>query len=237
MADEKTPENQDTSQEQQELYFGKYKTKEEAEAAFKQMERTSTEAKEALDREQRLNALLSTEDRSQPQPQAQQPAQYTGLQGVFDEEQAQAVSQMLAQERQQVIGQMRKEGKAMMDDYKVRQDTERQFYESYKDLKAFQDDVDAESNKLALELGDRASRVPIGDLMKEVAKRTREKLANQKSKLTKSTLHVESGEVIEPEVELKTPESKETTEQERTQQFFDKEVRAFNEKKFRSLRG
>jgi len=235
MEEAKTPENQDTSEEQP-LIFGKYKTQEEAEAAFKEMERSSTEAKEALDREQRLNALLATEDHKQPQ-QEQPAPQYTGLQNVFDEEQAQAVSGMLQQQRQEVIRQMRQEGRAMMDSYKVRQDSERDFYNDYKDLSHFKDDVDSEANKLALELGERASKVPLKDLMKEVAKRTREKLAVQKSKLTKSTLHVEGGEVHEPIVEFEPKEAKPTTEDERTKEFFDKEVGAFNERQTKTLRG
>ena len=147
------------------------------------------------------------------------------------------MAQMLEAERQRTVQQMRAEGKRMLEDYKVRQDTERQFFEEYKDLGQFKDDVDAEANRLAIELGERASRVPMKDLMKEVAKRTREKLANQKSKLTKTPLHVESGEVVEPTVELKDQDAKVSSEAERTQNFFDKEVTAFNDKKFRSLRG
>lgn len=239
MAEENTtPENQDTSEEQtqEKLFFGKYKSQEEAEAAFKEMERAATEAKEALDREQRLNALLSTEDRSQPQEQQAVP-QYQGLQGVFDEEQAAAVSQMLQQEREMIVKQMRAEGRQMWEEYKVRTDAERQFYEEYKDLAHFKEDVDAEANRLALELGHRASRVPMKDLMKEVAKRTRDKLATQKSKLTKSHLHLESGEVVEPEVKFGDAKPKQTSEDERTQKFFAEEVGDFNKRKYQPLRG
>ena len=239
--DNLAPEPQDTPQEEgagEALFFGKYKTKEEAETAFKEMERDRTESKEALDREQRLNALLASESHTQPRYEETQPAsRYTSLQNVFDEEQTQAVSQLLAQERAQILEQVRAEGRNMLDDYKVRQDTETKFYQDYKDLNYFKEDVDAEANKLAIELGVKASKIPLKDLMKEVAKRTREKLATQKSKLTKTPLHVEDGEVVEPNVTLKSSKPKESSEAERTQAFFDDEVTAFNERKFKPLRG
>lgn len=240
MADEQTPETQDTSKEEtseETLIYGKYKTQEEAEAAFKELERSATESKEALDREQRLNALLATEDRSQPQEPQQEQANYQSLNQVFDEETTQAVSQMMQQEREKTIAQARAESRRMIEDYQVRQDTEKKFYKEYDDLQSFKDDVDSEANRLALELGERASKVPMKDLMKEVAKRTREKLSAQKSKLTKSPLYVENGEVVEPTVEPKDKVSAPTTETERTQKFFDEEVTAFNERKFKPLRG
>jgi hypothetical protein len=73
--------------------------------------------------------------------------------------------------------------------------------------------------------------------MKEVAKRTREKLANQKSKLAKSTLHVEGGEVVEPDVQFAPREAPVSSADERTQKFFEDEGKSFAERKFRPLRG
>jgi len=235
------PETQDTHTEQQEeLFFGKYKTKEEAEAAMKEMERERTEAKEALDREQRLNQLLSSEESTQPERAQETTAQqYVGLQNVFDEEQTAAMHSLLKAQQEQIMAQVRREGRKMIDDFKVRQETEKEFYETYTDLANFKDEVDFEANRLAFSLGEKVQKIPMKELMKEVAKRTRERLAIHKSKLTKSTIHLESGEVLEPEVKVeKTPvETTAATPEERTQKFFDTEVKAFNEKRLKPLRG
>ena len=233
-----TPETQDTSEEK--LIFGKYKTPEEAEQAHKEMERKNAEISEALDREQRLNALLGTEDRQTTPEPASEPAQYAPvpLANVFDEEQAKAVQTLLEQQRQQISQETARTINRTVTTMESRRAAEEQFFALYPNLKPFKREVDEEARRLATELGDRVQKVPFETLSGEVAKRVTEHLTEQKKRLSKSALHLETGSPSEPTVEVVKEDAPTSVEEaERTKEYFDDEVREFNKKKFKPLRG
>lgn len=229
--EEKTPETQDTSEE--ELLLGKYKSQEEMEAAFKEMERKQTELSEALDREQRLNSLLASEEKQEPEVQAED----VNLTEYFDEDQAKIFQKALKAEREKIISQTQQYVQAAVSNLETKRTNEDKFYREYKELRGFEREVDEEASRLAQELGDRRNRIPFETLAQEVAKRTKARLAEQRVRLSKSTLHVEGAASKEPEPSVKEESVKPQSEDERLAEFFKDEVPEFDKKKLNSLGG
>lgn len=225
-----------TENQEPKLYAGKYKSVEEMEAAFKQIEREASEAKEALDREQRLNSLLSTEPRTVPQAA---PTTDYDLSSVLGEDGSKVLKSALEGYRNQVLGEARNLVQETVSSVRAQERAEKIFYKTYAELEDFKDEVDRQAALLAKELGpDRARVVKQEQLFAEVAKRTKEHLSQTKRKLSKAPIHVEDGHVEEPRMQKKT-QDQETSgdEAERTKRYFEEEVAQMNKKRNQTLRG
>lgn len=233
MADEiKATENQEPK-----LYAGKYKTVEEMESAYKQIEREASETREALDREQRLNTLLSTESRAKTEEPKPQTSDYD-LSSVLGEEGSKAIKGTMEHYRSQVLNEARNLVQEAVSTVRSQEKAEKVFYKTYSELEDFRDEVDNQARLLAKELGpDRARLVPQDKLFSEVAKRTKDHLAIIKKKMVKSPLYVEGGEVKEPHIEHESSKKESTSAEDRTREYIQDEAKKMSEKKNQSLRG
>lgn len=171
MPDEKTPETQDTSEK---LIFGKYKTQEEAENAFKEMERRQSDLSEQLDRTTRFLELTQIEKDKEPEMKD------TPIDNLLpvDENVDENIRAYLAKVGETIKETVKNEvistiGKALGE--RERQKTlEDKFYGLHPDLKGAKRLVDYIAYDLRQELGNR----PINEeaAIAEVAKRTRSEL-------------------------------------------------------------
>jgi hypothetical protein len=237
MTEDKTPETQDKSEEEQkELVGGKFKSTDDLLAAYQKQERELADAKESLDRAERLNQLYDYA-KEEPKNAEPEPQMYTPLTQVMDEEQANAFDQVLAQREKVMLGRINQQLEKRLEDYRNQEYATRRFYELYPDLKGFDSEVVSAAQELAMRLGEKSKSIPLDKKLAEVATMVKERLNETKRKLTKTHLHLESGQTQEPQIDIKTEEAASPDETARTQRYFDEEVKAFNEKKFRPLRG
>lgn len=232
MANEQGAENQN-----QTLILGRFKSEEEAKAHYEKVERESLELKEKLEQERRLNNLLATEDRTDPSPAKQTPAQL-GLSSYLGEEGENAVRSVLDNYKSVLVEQVGRMVNNAVSQYRARQKAEERFYSSYKDLKGYEDIVDQQSDNIARDLGERLKVIPEEQFFSEVAKRTRDFVSNIANRANKQPLHLEAGTVSSPDLTTKTGNEGATksSEEERTAQYFQDELKEHNEKRVRALR-
>lgn len=233
--EDKTPETQDKSEEQ-ELIAGKFKSQEELVKAYEEAEKRTTELSESLDREQRLNHLLASEEKLET-PEPDEPVQYAPLTNVFDEDQANAFQSALKSHQDNILKQTQRLIHQAVTSVESRRQATEKFYGQYPELKGFEREVDEEADRLTRELGERVQRVPFERLAQEVASRTKSRLNEAKKRLTKSAMHFEGGEVSEPAPPVKEENAQSSSTDERLKDYFDSEVKALRQKQSKSLWG
>ncbi len=202
---------------QDQLIDGKYKTVDEVVAALKEKTRSEENLKEALDREQRLNSLMESVE---PAVHTEEPDEFGDS---FDEHQKAKLKSILATKEQAIYQRVGSFVDQKISQVERRKQAEEKFYKSYSDLKGFDMEVNHFAEVVQKEFGPRAQKMSQDDLFKEVATRTKSYLQEQKKKLTKTALHIESGSMSEPTVE-KSESPGPMTEDERLKDYFAKEV-------------
>ncbi len=201
----------------QPLIDGKYKSVDEVVAALKEKTRSEEMLRESLDREQRLNSLME----SVSTPAQQDDTDEFG--DSFDENQKAKLKNIFAAKEQAIYQRVGSFVDTKLSQVERRKQAEEKFYKNYSDLKGFDMEVNHFADQVQKEFGPRASKMSQEDLFKEVAIRTKSYLQEQKKKLTKSSLHIESGSMSEPR-QVEREDSAPETEDDRLKSYFEKEV-------------
>lgn len=226
-----TPENQDDGKEK--LFFGQYKTLEEAEGAFKKQQKENLELKETLDREERLNSLLSVEPRSEghtPADDGDGDTQATNpFTGTFDDEEANFLNGYIRANNREVLKQAADMINTGINNAQANLVRETRFFKKYPKLEMFREEVQHQANLLAKQLSGR--KMADEKLFAELSKRTTEYLDEQKKKFANPSMHLEQGDVNEPNVDLDTHPTGPQTDEDKLDDYFKNEVPAHDKRK------
>lgn len=209
---------QELETQDQPLIDGKYKSVDEVVAALKETTRTAEMLKESLDREQRLNSLM--ESVQAPEAVEQEPDEFGDS---FDESQKAKIRNYVASKEQAIYQRVGSFVDTKLSQVERRKQAEEKFYKNYSDLKGFDMEVNYFADQVQKEFGARASKMSQDDLFKEVAIRAKNHLQEQKKKLSKTSMHVESGSMSEPTF-VKSEVSEPVSEDDRLKDYFTKEV-------------
>ena len=220
-----TNDSGDQGQTEEKLYFGEYKTMEEADEALKKLKGESSKLREDLENEKRINNILnSTPKEKAPASKEEYGIPYsTNLANVFSDEEAAAIDGTL----KGYVSGLRKEVGTYIENAIVtsrqQQQAEETFYSQYKDLANFKDVVNMVSADVKNELGDRALAGDRTELFKLVAKRARDYLGDTKKKLSEIDIHIEPSRSSshDPKPPVTREEPQVTTAEERSKNAYD----------------
>lgn len=189
---------------------------------------------ESLNREKRVNELLEGADQGgghAGSDAGQSMADY-GLE--FSDENQKKKFESFVEARDQAI--YRKVDSLV--DHKIStrdkmRSNEDYFYKRYPKLRGFEADVNRFAAEVQAKYGKQAAAMPKDTLFKEVADKVVDYHKTIASRYNKSTVHIEGGSMEEhgEPVESRDTAPKQTTEEERAQAYFDKEVPKLNAKK------
>lgn len=221
------------SEKQDELILGKFKSPEEAKAHLDKLEKERLDALEKLEQERRLNNLLATEERPTPSPK--EPPQNLNLGSYVGEEGEQAIKSVLDNYRSVVLKEAGEMVRREVSTAQARQRATQRFYSKFADLSDYEDVVDAQADRVAAELGPRLKGLTEEQYFAEVAKRTREYVSSIANRASKTTLHLESGEVRQPKQEPKQSREEESSESQRTADYFREEAKLHNQRRINPI--
>lgn len=176
-------ENQDPGTQDTPLIFGKYKSMEEAEKAFKEQERTLQSEREGRERAERWASLMKSEPEKKTSAiDDYVPASYEEDVELDDAQKRafKAVEERAVKRTLQVVGDVLEKKEAQKEAW-------RKFLESNPDLRGAENFVQAEAMDLAGETKGR--NIDPEEAFKEVARRVREKIAKL-AKTDKKDFHV-----------------------------------------------
>lgn len=229
--DDAALENQGTDKD------GQHSEESPLEAKIRELESRTSQLSEELDKERKLNELLTSEDvpripyedRYTRQPAQQQPArqQAVGLHS-FDDDQREELSQWVPMVTQQITSTVLDVVQGAFQAEKNNQAFRKKFFKKHPDLQEYDDMVDEEAARLAAEIGNR--KVDPEKAMLNLAKRTRSRIEAFKRKVSGNPPQiVTSGTPSEPVTQPQGSGRKRTmTEDERLAEYMEEEKKARN---------
>jgi len=234
MAKEKqleTPEldAQDKSAEEtkEKLLAGKFKSPEDLENAYQELERHKAEMAEQLAQSKRMLSLLEVDGgtaKSDFVP-VQQPAPAAPADNTFkydgDDEELKPIYQALDHWSKDLEQKLLGKTQAQIAAIEGQRQAKEKFYRENADLADYGDLVDYEAEKVVQMVGYPKTDAAKDKLSKEVASRVRERINKIRGTAEggKELLHVESGRSTSPTPKIATPEEKEVSEEEALAQY------------------